>query len=40
MSFNEELYSPRDETRTYTIFNTIDVQVKIPDDALVVLKEW
>jgi len=35
-----DLYSPKTEPNSYTIINTLDGQVKIPEDALPGLNEW
>ena len=38
--WNRDLYSPKTEPNSYTIINTLDGQVKIPEDALPGLNEW
>ena len=38
--WSSDLYSPKTEPNSYTIINTLDGQVKIPEDALPGLNEW
>ena len=38
--WNRDVYSPKTEPNSYTIINTLDGQVKIPEDALPGLNEW
>ena len=38
--WNRDLYAPKTEPNSYTIINTLDGQVKIPEDALPGLNEW
>jgi hypothetical protein len=38
--WSSDLYAPRTEPSSYTIINTLDGQVKIPEDALLGLNEW
>jgi len=38
--WSSDLYSPKTEPNSYTIINTLDGHVKIPEDALPGLNEW